>query len=394
MIDARSLAAAALPDAVAWRRHLHAHPEISFQEHETAAYIARKLATFGDGLEIGHPTPTSVLATLRGSKPGGRRIALRADIDALPILEESGLPFASENPGAMHACGHDGHTAVLLAVARGLAERRHDLAGEIRFVFQHAEELPPGGAREIVATGALDGVDSVLGCHLMSTFDAGLVSVSAGPVMAAADFFDVQLEGVGGHGAFPHETVDPIAIAAEIVSSLQHVVARTVDPLQAAVCSVTRIHAGTANNVIPSSISFGGTLRCFDAGVRALLHERLRTLVEGIAAAHRAKATVTIDPAFDPVVNDGALAARVEASARRAAGDDRFQRIPPMMGGEDFSVYADVAPITYWFVGARNPAVGAEWPHHHARFTIDEAALQTAIAVMAQAAVDELGTTG
>ena len=391
MTDVRQLAAAALPDAVSWRRHLHAHPEISFQEHETAAFIARTLGGFAGGaLQVAHPTPTSVVATLRGGKAGGRTIALRADIDALPIVEETGLPFASSNQGAMHACGHDGHTAVLLAVARGLAERRDELAGEIRFVFQHAEELPPGGAREIVAAGALDGVQAVLGCHLMSTFEAGKVSVSAGPVMAAADFFDVTIEGVGGHGAFPHETVDPIAISAEIISSLQHIVSRTVDPLQSAVCSVTRIHAGSANNVIPPSVAFGGTLRCFDEGVRAAMHERFRAIVEGIAAVHRATATVRIDPAFDPVINDAALAARVEASARKAAGDGAFLRIPPMMGGEDFSVYARVAPITYWFVGARNPAAGAEWPHHHPRFTIDETAIQTAIAVMAQAALDEL----
>jgi len=389
MTDARALAAAAFPDAVAWRRHLHAHPELSFQEHETARWIAERLEGFG-GFEIVRPTPTSVVATLRGGRPGGRSIALRADIDALPIVEETGLAFASGSSGVMHACGHDGHTAVLLAVARGLAAQRAELAGEIRFVFQHAEELPPGGAREIVASGALDGVAAVLGCHLMSTFESGKVSVSAGPVMAAADFFDATIEGVGGHGAFPHETVDPIAVAAEVVSSLQHVVSRNVDPLQSAVVSVTRIHAGSANNVIPPSVNFGGTLRCFDPGVREALHERLRVLVEGIAAAHRAKGSVTIDPAFDPVINDAALAARVEASARRAAGDAAFQRIPPMMGGEDFSVYDRVAPISYWFVGARNPAAGAGWPHHHPRFTIDEPAMQTAIAVLAQAAVDEL----
>ena len=388
MTDARALAAAALPDAVAWRRHLHANPELSFQEHETSRWIAERLESFG-GLTVARPTATSVVATLRGGRPGGRCIALRADIDALPILEETGLDFASTCDGVMHACGHDGHTAVLLAVARGLAAQRDELAGELRFVFQHAEELPPGGAREIVASGALDGVQAVLGCHLMSTFEAGKVSVSPGPVMAAADFFDATIEGIGGHGAFPHQTVDPIAIAAEVISSLQQIVSRTVDPLQSAVVSVTRIHAGTANNVIPQSVNFGGTTRCFDEGVRAALHERLRTLVAGIAAAHGAKGTIDITTAFDPVINDAALAAQVEASARRAVGDAQLLRIPPMMGGEDFSNYASVAPITYWFVGARNPAKGAEWPHHHPRFTVDEQALETAIAVMAQAAVDQ-----
>ena len=389
MTDVRAIAAAALPDAVAWRRHLHANPELSFQEHETAKWIHERLAGFG-GLSIARPTPTSVVATLKGGRPG-RTIGLRADIDALPIVEETGLDFASTRAGVMHACGHDGHTAVLLSVARVLTGMQADLPGEVRFVFQHAEELPPGGAREIVATGALDGLDAMLGCHLMSTFEAGKVSVSGGPVMAAADFFDATVEGVGGHGAFPHETIDPIAITAQIVSSLQHIVSRTVDPLESAVVTVTRITAGSANNVIPPSVNFGGTVRCFDQALREAIHQRMHRIVEGIAAAHGARGTISIDSAFDPVVNDVALAGQVEESVLRAVGEAQFQRIPPMMGGEDFSIYARVAPITYWFVGARNPAKGAEWPHHHPRFTVDEQALETAIAVMTQVAIDQLG---
>jgi amidohydrolase len=388
MTDVRAIAAAALPDAVAWRRHLHANPELSFQEHETAKWIHERLEGFG-GLSITRPTPTSVVATLKGGRPG-RTVGLRADIDALPILEETGLEFASTRAGVMHACGHDGHAAVLLSVARVLTGMQADLPGEVRFVFQHAEELPPGGAREIVATGALDGLDAMLGCHLMSTLEAGKVSVSGGPVMAAADFFDATVEGVGGHGAFPHETVDAIAITAQIVSSLQQIVSRTVDPLQSAVVTVTRFHAGSADNVIPPSVNFGGTVRSFDQSLREAIHERMHRIVEGVAAAHGARASITINPAFDAVVNDVELAAQVEESALRAVGEARFQRIPPMMGGEDFSIYARVAPITYWFVGARNPAKGAEWPHHHPRFTVDEQALETAIAVMTQAALDQL----
>ena len=388
MTDVRAIAAAALPDAIAWRRHLHANPELSFQEHETAKWIHERLDGFG-GLSVARPTPTSVVATLKGGRPG-RTIGLRADIDALPIVEATGLDFASTREGVMHACGHDGHTAVLLSVARALTGMRADLPGEVRFVFQHAEELPPGGAREIVATGALDGLDAMLGCHLMSTFEAGLVSVSAGPVMAAADFFDATVVGVGGHGAFPHETIDPIAITAQIISSLQQIVSRTVDPLQSAVVTVTRVHAGSADNVIPPSVNFGGTVRSFDQALREAIHERMHRIVEGVAAAHGAQGSITINPAFDAVVNDVALAAQVEESALRAVGEARFQRIPPMMGGEDFSIYARVAPITYWFVGARNPAKGAEWPHHHPHFTVDEQAMETAIAVMTQAALDQL----
>ena len=388
MTDVRAIAAAALPDAVAWRRHLHANPELSFQEHETAKWIHERLDGFG-GLSVSRPTPTSVVATLKGGRPG-RTIGLRADIDALPIVEATGLDFASTREGVMHACGHDGHTAVLLSVARALIGMRADLPGEVRFVFQHAEELPPGGAREIVATGALDGLDAMLGCHLMSTFDAGKVSVSSGPVMASADFFDATVEGVGGHGAFPHQTIDPVAITAQIISSLQQIVSRTVDPLESAVVTVTRINAGSADNVIPPSVNFGGTVRSFDQALRESIHERMHRIVEGVAAAHGARGSLIIDPAFDAVINDVALAAQVEESALRAVGEARFQRIPPMMGGEDFSIYARVAPITYWFVGARNPAKGAEWPHHHPHFTVDEQAMETAIAVMTQAALDQL----
>ena len=388
MTDVRAIAAAALPDAVAWRRHLHANPELSFQEHETAKSIHERLDGFG-GLSVSRPTPTSVVATLKGGRPG-RTIGLRADIDALPIVEATGLDFASTREGVMHACGHDGHTAVLLSVARALIGMRADLPGEVRFVFQHAEELPPGGAREIVATGALDGLDAMLGCHLMSTFDAGKVSVSSGPVMASADFFDATVEGVGGHGAFPHQTIDPVAITAQIISSLQQIVSRTVDPLESAVVTVTRINAGSADNVIPPSVNFGGTVRSFDQALREAIHERMHRIVEGVAAAHGARGSLIIDPAFDAVINDVALAAQVEESALRAVGEARFQRIPPMMGGEDFSIYARVAPITYWFVGARNPAKGAEWPHHHPHFTVDEQAMETAIAVMTQAALDQL----
>lgn len=388
MTDVRAIAAAALPDAVAWRRHLHANPELSFQEHETAKWIHERLDGFG-GLSVSRPTPTSVVATLKGGRPG-RTIGLRADIDALPIVEATGLDFASTREGVMHACGHDGHTAVLLSVARALIGMRADLPGEVRFVFQHAEELPPGGAREIVATGALDGLDAMLGCHLMSTFDAGKVSVSGGPVMASADFFDATVEGVGGHGAFPHQTIDPVAITAQIISSLQQIVSRTVDPLESAVITVTRINAGSADNVIPPSVNFGGTVRSFDQALREAIHERMHRIVEGVAAAHGARGSLIIDPAFDAVINDVALAAQVEESALRAVGEARFQRIPPMMGGEDFSIYARVAPITYWFVGARNPAKGAEWPHHHPHFTVDEQAMETAIAVMTQAALDQL----
>lgn len=258
-------------DAVAWRRHLHRHPELSFQERETARFVRETLASFG-GLEIHTPTPTSVVARLRGAHPGPT-LALRADLDALPIHEASGEEFASEHAGVMHACGHDGHTAIVMATARVLAGRRSELAGEIRFVFQHAEELPPGGGSALVSAGVVDGVDAVVGCHLLSTLELGRVGVLDGYCTSAADSFAVKINGRGGHAAFPHETVDPVLTAAQAITSLQQVVSRNSPPLESVVVSVTRIAGGTADNVIPNQVEFRGK---FGHSNRRFVSERSR----------------------------------------------------------------------------------------------------------------------
>jgi amidohydrolase len=273
-------------DAVSWRRYLHRHPELSFQEHETARFIRDTLASFGP-FEVDSPTPTSVVARLRGERPG-RTLALRADIDALPIQEQSDAAFASEVDGVMHACGHDGHTAMLLAVAKLFAARRPDLEGEMRFVFQHAEELPPGGAAELVDAGVLDGVDAVLGCHLISTLELGRIAAPDGCCTAAADMFAVRITGRGGHGAFPEQTVDPIAVAAQAISGLQHVVSRGTSPGESVVVSVTRIAGGTADNVIPDHVDLGGTVRTFSDEARARTRGAMARVLDGIAGAHGA----------------------------------------------------------------------------------------------------------
>ncbi len=217
---------------IAWRRQLHQNPELSFHEERTAQFVADTLASFG-GLEISRPTRTSVVARLVGAKPG-RVLAMRADIDALPIEERNTHEFVSRNPGVMHACGHDGHTAMLLGAAKVLASRRDELAGELRFVFQHAEELNPGGAEELVNAGVMDGVDLIVGAHLWLPMPYGKVGVRAGALMASPDNFRITITGSGGHAAIPHETIDSIAIAAQVVTNLQHVVSRNVDPLAAA----------------------------------------------------------------------------------------------------------------------------------------------------------------
>ncbi len=371
--------------AIAWRRHLHAHPELSFAEHETSTFLFELLGGL-DGIELERPTETSVVAYLRTGRPG-KTLALRADIDALPIQEETGLEFASQNPGVMHACGHDGHTAMMLATLNALHERRDELTGEIRFIFQHAEELLPGGARDLVEAGVLDGVDLVVGAHLFSLAELGKVGVLPGVHTAAADDFSIEIRGKGGHGAAPHKAVDPVTAAAQVVTGLQHVVSRTVDPIGNAVVSVCTIHGGTAGNVIPEAVELGGTVRTFLPEVRAQVRDAMERLVHGIAEGHGATATFSYTEGYAPVVNDEQASALVEAAVREELGDDAFFVPEPIMGGEDFSAYLTAAPGAFFIVGA-----GGEdnFPHHHPRFDWDESAMRSGIAVFVRLALDYL----
>jgi amidohydrolase len=369
-----------IAEAVAWRRHLHRNPELSFEEVETSAFVEELLRSFG-GLEVSRPTPTSVVARLLCGD--GATLALRADIDALPILEESGVEFASERAGVMHACGHDAHTAILLTVARTLVERRDELAGEVRFIFQHAEELPPGGARELVAAGVLDGVDAIVGAHVFSTVESGKVAVPVGPFMAAPDTFGITVHGAGGHAAMPNEAVDPIAAAAQIVSNLQHIVSREVDPIRRAVVGVTRITGGTANNIIPETVELGGTVRTFEKDVHTHIRAAIERSAHGVAAAHRCTATVVYEEGYAATANDATVAARVRANVP----PERLTAIEPVMGGEDFSAYQQVVPGCFFIVGAGGKGA---MPHHHPRFTIDEAALPVTIDVFVETALDFL----
>ena len=360
-----------LADVVRWRRHLHRHPELSFQERETAAFVAETLEGFGAPLEVEQPAENSVVARLATGRPGPV-VALRADIDALPIEEASGVEFASESPGVMHACGHDAHTAMLLGAARLLAEARDRLpGGEIRFLFQPAEELAPGGARDLVAAGAVDGADFVYGCHVWTGLEAGRVAAMPGPFMAATDFFTLAITGPGGHGGMPHQATDTIAIAAQVVSNLQHVVARRIDPLEPAVVTVGAFHAGDAPNVIPGRAELAGTVRSFAPDVRDRLPGLIEEVVRGISAAHGAEYELEYETGYEAVVNDE----RATALVRAVVDDDALAELPPIMGGDDFSAYLANAPGCYAFVGARSEDAGAVHPHHHPCFRIDERAL-------------------
>jgi amidohydrolase len=358
---------------VAWRRHLHRNPEPSYEERETARFIAETIEGIG-GLRIERPSDTSVVARLQTGRPG-RTLAIRADIDALPIREESGVEYASQRDGVMHACGHDGHTAMLLDAAAELADHAEELNGEVRFLFQPAEELPPGGAAALVAAGALEGVDLVTGCHLWTPLPCGEVAARPGPAMAAADFFTLAVTGKGGHAALPHAVTDTVAAAAQVVTNFQHIVARRVDPLASAVVSVSTFHAGDAPNVLPGRAELSGTVRTFDPELRARMPELLEEVARGITSAHGAGYELDYTLGYRPVVNDPGV---VELVAGALAGVEgaTLADLEPIMGGDDFSAYQAEVPGCYFFVGAGSEEAGAIWPHHHPRFRIDERALQ------------------
>ena len=375
-----------LEDVVGWRRHLHRHPELSFEERETAAYIARALAGFGEALEVERPAENSVVAHLRTGRPGPV-VALRADIDALPIDEQSGVDFASENPGVMHACGHDGHTAMLLGAARLLTEARDRLpGGEIRFLFQPAEELAPGGARDLVSAGAVEAVDFVYGCHLWAPLEYGKVAAMPGPFMAASDFFTLAITGRGGHGGLPHLADDTIAIGAQVVTNLQHIVARRVDPLERAVLSIGTFHAGDAPNVLPGRVEMSGTVRTFDPDLRERMPVLIEEVIRGVTSAHGAGYDLDYQFGYQPVVNDERATALVRDAIDPAALTD----LAPIMGGDDFSAYLAEVPGCYAFIGAGDEDAGATFPHHHPRFRIDERALGTGVRMHVDVAVRAL----
>ncbi|GHF95028.1 N-acyl-L-amino acid amidohydrolase [Deinococcus piscis] len=383
--------ASPLPDALrqqlrAWRRHLHQHPEISFQEHQTAAFIRAELERM-PGLEVSQLTPTSVLAALRGEAGPGRTVLLRADIDALPIEEENTFEFRSQNAGAMHACGHDGHAAILMGAAQLLSEARAELSGEVRFIFQHAEETPPGGAEELVfSTPLMDGVDISLGLHLLSFYPAGVVAVRPGMFMASPDSFQLTIRGRGGHGGMPEQAVDPVAIGAQVVTNLQHVVSRAISPFEPLVVSVTQFHAGTADNIIPDTARLAATVRVFSPEMRERAPQVLERVIAGICAAHGAEYEFEYLYAYRPVVNTDWVAAELSEVARAVVGEDRVIQAGMWAAGEDFSAYLQKSPGCFFAVGSGSPQANSEWPHHHPRFTLDESALDTGVQMMVAAA--------
>jgi amidohydrolase len=372
-------------DVVAWRRHLHAHPELSYEEHETSAFVRSRLEAIG-GLEITSPTPTSVMAVLRGDRPGPT-LALRADLDALPIEEQTGLAFASTRPGVMHACGHDGHTSIMLGAATVLAGVREELPGEIRFLWEHGEEALPGGASQMVAAGVMEGVDRVIGLHLWALDEVGTVAIRPGRVMAACDVFRIVVHGRGGHIGVPQNAIDPLVIGAQIVTNLQQIVAREVDPQEIAIVGVTEFHAGDSVGVIPDTAELIGGANMFSTDVQDLIERRIGEIAAAICAAHGARCEYEYTRGYAAVVNDEAVAGTLRGVARSLFGDAAVWDGDLVLAGEDFSAFQARAPGAFMLLGARNEAKGAAYDHHHPKFDIDEDAFPMGVRLFAHAAV-------
>ncbi len=360
------------PQVVNWRRQIHQHPELGFTEVRTAALIQELLQSWGIPYEAGI-AQTGVVATISGSQPG-RTLAIRADMDGLPIQEENPVPYRSQIPQRMHACGHDGHTAIALGTAKLLFEQRHRLPGQVKILFQPAEESP-GGAKPMIAAGVLEGVDAILGLHLWNNLPLGTIGLKSGPTMANTDRFYVQILGKGGHGAMPHQTVDAIVVGSQIISALQTIVSRNLDPLQPAVVTVGKFQAGDAFNVIAPKAELWGTVRTFDPVSAEVIPQRLEAIVAGVCQAYGALYELDYQRTYPAVYNHPEMTELVAKAVHLTLGD--HARIHPemSMGGEDMAFFLQQVPGCYFFLGSANPALGLTFPHHHPRFDFDETAL-------------------
>lgn len=361
------------PQIMEWYRHLHQYPEPSFEEFETTAYLIQELGKL-EHFTVRQLSKTGVIADIEGAKPGNR-IAVRADIDALYTKEASAIEFPSLKPDLMHACGHDGHTTMLLAVAKYLNDHQGELEGSFRLLFQPAEELPPGGAIEYVKLGALEGVDYVLGQHVMSLLDTGTFGMTDGPIMAASDTVTIKLTGKEGHASQPHLNVDVITTGCQIVNALQALVAREVDALENVVLSITNFHSGTAHNIMPRHAELIGSIRTFNNEVRHYVAKRIEEIAKAIGTQTRCEVEVDYVFGYDPTINHPEVAHFVKGVLQRNFSDDAVMDVRPLMGAEDFSYYLNEVPGVYYFLGIKNEEKGFVHPIHHSAFQIDPPAL-------------------
>lgn len=384
-----------MPGVVADRRYLHTIPELGLQEFKTSAFVLERLQALPvEDIRTGLAV-TGITALLRGTKPSTgpeKVLLLRADMDGLPILEETGLEFASQHAGAMHACGHDGHTSMLLGIARVLSDRRDQFSGTVKLLFQPAEE-GPGGAKPMIEQGVLEDphVDVVFGMHADARHPVGTIELAPGPIAASMDGAVITIQGVGGHGASPHMAVDPVIIAAHIAVALQTIVSREIDPIKPAVITVGMIRSGEAANVIPDTAEMRLTIRSFDPSVRELQERRITEIATGVAEAFGATARIDYWHGYPAMVNEPEMTALVIEAATEAMGEERVIIGPPQMGSEDFAFFLLERPGAFFNVGTRNEARGIIWDHHHPRFDMDEDGLAVGIEVMTRVVLKYLG---
>lgn len=381
-----------VPGMVAMRRDLHEHPELAFEEVRTSGIVAQRLKALGLEVRTG-VAKTGVLGTLHGGKAGSaaKTLAIRADMDALPIHELNEIDYRSTIDGKMHACGHDGHTSILLAVADILSKHRAELSGDVRFVFQPAEEVI-GGAEPMVKEGALEGVDNIIGLHLFSNYPLGRVGVRSGATFASADRFILKIQGKGGHAAMPETTIDPIVIAAHITTALQTLISRETSPFSPAVITVGKIEAGTAFNIIPEVAELQGTMRAYSNEHREKLIRRITELAQGIASGMQATCEVTFMDGCPPCVNDATMTETVRNAAVATVGANGVDAGEEVLttGSDDMAYFLETVPGCYFIVGARNPEKDARYPHHHPRFNVDEDSMPIAAEILIRTALDYL----
>ena len=397
MTDLLAEAKALFPYTQSMRRDFHSHPELGFHEIRTAGIVAKELEALG--LEVTKGVgKTGVVALMEGTKPGPT-LLIRFDMDALPIVEDTGAEYASQNSGVMHACGHDGHTAIGLTVAKLLQNHREELAGTVKFCFQPSEEgfngEEVGGNEMMIRDGIMEGphVDKTLSLHLWNDQPVGWVGVGNGPVMAGAEQFQIKLTGRGGHGAAPHLTVDPIVAAAQIVTALQTISSRNVAPLKSVVVSVTSVHSGTTFNVIPQQAEMQGTIRTFDPQVRAEVLERFEKIVRGVGESMGCQVETQVVRVTPAVINNDVISQRVQQTARRILPTSTLDTASYMtMGAEDMAFMQEMVPGCYFFVGSNDKSRHLDYGHHHPKFDFDEEALPRAAALMAAATIDVLSS--
>jgi amidohydrolase len=372
------------PQLIEWRRDFHRHPEIAYEEQRTSSVIRKFLESLG--LPVKVCAGTGLRAVLEG-KPGGGTVALRADIDALPLKEEGDKEYKSENPEATHACGHDGHMAILMATAQLLSQRKEQFKGKVVFLFQPAEERIPGGAKKMIEEGALEGVDAIFGLHLWQPLPTGTVGIVKGAMMAQPDEFSIIVKGKGGHGSMPQTTVDPILVASHLVVNIQSIVSRNVDPLKPVVVSFGTVKGGTIYNIIPGEVSLTGTVRTFDLPLQSLAQRRLKEITEETCKAFGAEAQFQYQKGYPPLINHEPMVDLVLDVAEKALGLESIKDIDPVMGGEDFAYFLEKVPGAFLFFGMGD---GMEFPHHHPAFDLDEKALPQAALLMTSLALEFL----